>query len=375
MKIRYCGNLHCVNTLGSFICTCQNGFEAIGDKCLDIDECSLQSSCSENAACENSIGSFTCTCRSGYDGELCLDVDECLANETSCDKNAKCTNTLGDFECNCNTGYYGNGRVCYRGQCADTLCPVNQECVSPTSMECECKKGFMKDGDNCVDINECLTNNCMKNSKCINTLGSFDCKCEYGFFGNETFCAKGSCTEEFCPVNENCVSPTSNQCQCEAGFDRNQSGSCVDIDECIGSLCDVNAVCHNTLGSFECFCNEGYLGNGRFCARGKCTNDACPENQQCISERTIACECKKGWVMGNDNICIDFNECLSSNDCHKHAQCLNTAGSYECACRTTFVGDGKSCTCPEGFHVTSGGLCLDTNECLQSPCHQDQGST
>ena len=40
----------------------------------------------------------------------------------------------------------------------------------------------------------------------------------------------------------------------------------IDIDECKGlSLCDGNAQCTNTIGSFTCACNEGYSGNGMTC--------------------------------------------------------------------------------------------------------------
>ena len=40
----------------------------------------------------------------------------------------------------------------------------------------------------------------------------------------------------------------------------------LDIDECTGSNpCDENANCNNTVGSFTCACNVGYVGNGFNC--------------------------------------------------------------------------------------------------------------
>ena len=41
----------------------------------------------------------------------------------------------------------------------------------------------------------------------------------------------------------------------------------VDIDECAEGTdnCDSNAACTNTLGSFTCECNNGYLGSGQKC--------------------------------------------------------------------------------------------------------------
>ena len=40
-----------------------------------------------------------------------------------------------------------------------------------------------------------------------------------------------------------------------------------DIDECSEptNVCDINAQCFNTIGSFTCVCNDGYLGNGLVC--------------------------------------------------------------------------------------------------------------
>ena len=40
-----------------------------------------------------------------------------------------------------------------------------------------------------------------------------------------------------------------------------------DVDECTNeNICDVNAQCVNTEGSYECVCNPGYSGNGTMCS-------------------------------------------------------------------------------------------------------------
>ena len=40
-----------------------------------------------------------------------------------------------------------------------------------------------------------------------------------------------------------------------------------DIDECVlGTyVCDANAYCENTIGSYDCVCVDGYRKNGSFC--------------------------------------------------------------------------------------------------------------
>lgn len=45
-----------------------------------------------------------------------------------------------------------------------------------------------------------------------------------------------------------------------------------DMDECHSkdAKCDVNSECINTLGSYECKCLPGYIGNGSECKR-KCS--------------------------------------------------------------------------------------------------------
>ena len=41
------------------------------------------------------------------------------------------------------------------------------------------------------DINECASNNnnCHDEASCTNSIGSFDCNCNNGYFGNGTFCS------------------------------------------------------------------------------------------------------------------------------------------------------------------------------------------
>ena len=41
-----------------------------------------------------------------------------------------------------------------------------------------------------------------------------------------------------------------------------------DVNECLTTPCDANAVCTNTLGSFMCACNRGFIGDGLTCTGG-----------------------------------------------------------------------------------------------------------
>ena len=59
--------------------------------------------------------------------------------------------------------------------------------------------------------------------------------------------------------------------------------------------CAFNAVCENTHGSYECICNEGYVGNGQICEDvNECAEltHQCPENSKCLNnDGSYFCEC------------------------------------------------------------------------------------
>lgn len=77
-----------------------------------------------------------------------------------------------------------------------------------------------------------------------------------------------------------------------------------------------------------------------------------------------------GWAYAQ---CPDVDECgLGLHDCHEHADCNNTHGSYTCKCKQGYIGDGrKSCmrTC---FNNCIHGYCLGAPQYM---CNCDLGWT
>ena len=95
----------------SFHCDCDVGYTFDGNTCVDVDECSTILNVCSNAACLNNLGSFTCTCLEGYIDLLdviCVDIDECeIANNCV---NGNCTNLLAPqfYRCDCEAGFEGS---------------------------------------------------------------------------------------------------------------------------------------------------------------------------------------------------------------------------------------------------------------------------
>ncbi|XP_054619915.1 fibulin-7-like [Dunckerocampus dactyliophorus] len=101
---------HCTRFLGSTRCTCDVGFTISGrdnNICSDIDECHLFPLSQPGRLCVhecvNTPGSFRCSCPAGYelaaDGRSCTDVDECDDRKHNCSGEEMCINTHGGFRC------------------------------------------------------------------------------------------------------------------------------------------------------------------------------------------------------------------------------------------------------------------------------------
>uniref|UniRef100_F6V6M9 Fibulin 7 n=1 Tax=Callithrix jacchus TaxID=9483 RepID=F6V6M9_CALJA len=122
-------------------CSCEAGFQlsgAAGDSvCEDVNECELYGQegrprlCMH--ACVNTPGSYRCTCPSGYrtlaDGKSCEDVDECAGLQPVCPRGTTCINTGGGFQCVSPECPEGSGNVSYVKtspfQCERNPCPMD----------------------------------------------------------------------------------------------------------------------------------------------------------------------------------------------------------------------------------------------------------
>ncbi|XP_010877329.3 latent-transforming growth factor beta-binding protein 2 isoform X2 [Esox lucius] len=173
---------------------------------------------------------------------------------------------------------------------------------------------------------------------------------------------KCSITPTICGPGQCVPVQTGYTCYCDLGYKLSAlQTNCIDVNECEEDPCGGKGRCVNTFGSYTCHCYSGF--------------------SQVITQ--------------NRKFCQDINECDMSNKCQE-GDCVNTEGSYTCECKSGYAKswrgqcedvdecrDLSSCpsgrcvntpgsfqcqVCGPGFKAASG-RCLDVNECLdQSVC-------
>ncbi|XP_027454002.1 nephronectin isoform X4 [Zalophus californianus] len=184
------------------------------------------------------IGPDKCKCHPGYAGKTCSqDLNECGLKPRPCKH--RCMNTYGSYKCYCLNGYM----LMPDGSCSSALTCSMANCqygcdVVKGQIRCQCPSPGLQlapDGRTCVDVDECATGSasCPRFRQCVNTFGSYICKCQ-------------------------------------KGFDLMYIGGkyqCHDIDECsLGQYhCSRFARCYNVHGSYKCQCRDGYEGDGLNC--------------------------------------------------------------------------------------------------------------
>ena len=293
-------------------CTCEDGFILLSSgKCVDDDECELGiTNCKHD--CHNTIGSFECSCDIGYqlsaDDRSCEDVDECEVGIGPCLMDETCINTMGSYVCKetgcviscdnpkdnictCCDGYrlFNRSHCVDIDECQESLDTCEMNCQNTKGgYQCLCNEGFqLVNQTQCLDIDECLIDNGGCKDICLNSKGSFYClnidikslesyECdEFGY--------PSSCSSNFR------LDP---QCGCCHGYRVIDNSECEDIDECNERTDQCEMICTNTQGSYSC-------------------------------------SCRKGYQLVNGSLCMDIDECLTGNGGCLHT-CLNTIGNFTC---------------------------------------------
>ncbi|XP_047463090.1 latent-transforming growth factor beta-binding protein 3 isoform X3 [Mugil cephalus] len=444
--------------------TCPQGYKRFNSThCQDINECSMQGVC-QNGDCLNTLGSFKCSCKFGYTLERnrCVESPaehgQCfrIASETRGCEHPLLTQITQEMCC-CTVGKAW-GRNCERCPQVGTvafskICPAGKgyflqniretvafppimfqpntpieepertetttvqqaptstrsprvpaetdecglsrnicghgECEnSPNGHICHCYPGYRLNPQRniCEDDNECESEPCGHGrGHCVNMEGSYKCLCRQGYkhmvqHGRLKCIDVNECVkQDICGVGGQCVNlPGSYKCECHSGFrsKSHRQPGCEDINECLNPETCPNKQCKNTPGSYECVsCLPGYEAQSGICHDiNECLNpDTCP-NEQCEntpgSYECVSC------LPGHEahvGICYDINECQKPGIC-PNGRCENLPGTYRCLCNDGFLpsADSKGCSdideC-EDAGLCAYGRCINTDGSFRCQCY------
>ncbi|KAM9974435.1 hypothetical protein ACTFIW_007888 [Dictyostelium discoideum] len=193
---------------------------------------------------------------------------------------------------------------------------------------------------------------------CINSK----CECYSNWNGE-------NCNLKSCEIDNDCSELpnnicSNNICKCKEGFIDNNTGICIDENECLTKKpCDSKfSTCVNTIGSFKCNCNQGFMKyqsvNSATCLNITSTSTNQQNETFICNKETGACDCKDGFKFLNSN-CVDIDECLlmkpptddetttssssTTIQCPLNSICENLYGSYRCKCEIDYIYYNDSC--------------------------------
>ncbi len=365
-------NASCTNEDGTFSCGCNDGYAGDGVTCADVDECTDGGhDCSVDAGCSNLPGGFECTCNDGYDGNGvdCVDIDECAPAELWSEGFASAELpgwTLNNS--NNAVGWHVSGGALVYSNALGTSYPGVSigTAVSPVFMvEAGATVSFsiildLDDGDYfgadvavagivLCDVSDtpedCAASIAAETDPLANNWST-----DYVQLWDKQEYYALTTNDSPLTVNLDLDSFAGSYAVVLFGFDtvdqyyNDAKGVLVDdvvVDVAVHptNTCSVDALCTNTVGSFECACSEGFDGDGTVCTDiDECLDDPCHENASCANDvGSFSCTCDPDYEGDGIDSCVQSDDCID-HTCPVTASCVDGVNSFSCECVEPYSG-------------------------------------
>uniref|UniRef100_A0A8C6MJU9 Latent-transforming growth factor beta-binding protein 1 n=1 Tax=Nothobranchius furzeri TaxID=105023 RepID=A0A8C6MJU9_NOTFU len=402
---------------------CPKGFKKMNvTHCQDINECLLPGIC-KNAECLNTKGSYRCTCKPGY----MLDAarSHCVSDKAVSDHRSACYRSVSAGRCSLPLAYHITKQICCCSRVGKAWGDGCDRCPLPGSDHfkeiCPAGHGYTYSRS---DVQISLRQ--LEDDELQSTGVALDEHYEFPSsqptrhhqtphmpqYPETPQAPRYPLTPRHPPHSgrETFQDPEGSFYVFNNTFSQNpkinrmhQSSTpplSSDVNECELDPCEGKGRCINSYGSYTCQCHSGYsqviTQNRKFCQDiNECSMPNKCLNGKCVNtEGSYACECNSGYAKSWRGLCEDVDECRDPSSC-PNGICVNTVGSFQCqACgpglkpinercvdvneyvdecllpgvclhgRCVNLEGTHRCTCYHGYQLTSDSKsCEDVNEC------------
>lgn len=228
--------------------------------------------------------------RAGFSAKVIKEQDECALDKHECEQ--QCINTMGGYRCGCQMGYelHSNRKSC-QTSCGGLIERTNGSIVSPSfpdlyPLDKECIWDIVVPKQHRITLN--FTHFDLEGSNYRMQDCDYDSVKVFSKIGERLLKREGV----FCGTRRiQMITSETNAMRIVFKSDKTiqKSGFALvfstDIDECSTNNGGCMHKCRNTIGSFECSCNNGYKlhENGLDCVEGGCKYEITDSDPQPIT--------------------------------------------------------------------------------------------